>query len=143
MLKTKVRSVVQHQPPSILRTTTILAAKEINCHWQKKKQSKIYPNTVKMQYVHLRSHTGYYFLPWKIPEQISRRSMLPSYLYNSNHLYTLSNFEIKCDVTHGRLRASLHVTLTVYSLLWFHTRVIHRHFMVTCLKYAMTSCLIQ
>ncbi len=33
------------------------------------------PPQVKMQYLHFRSHANYFLLPWKIPEEISRRSM--------------------------------------------------------------------
>ena len=34
------------------------------------------PHTVKMQYVHFRSHTDYFVLPWKIPEEIGCQSVL-------------------------------------------------------------------
>ena len=34
------------------------------------------PHEVKTQYVHFRSQAGYFLLSWKIPEEISRRSML-------------------------------------------------------------------
>ncbi len=34
------------------------------------------PHKVKMQYLHFRSHTDYFLLSWKIPEVISRRSVL-------------------------------------------------------------------
>ncbi len=36
----------------------------------------ILPHKVKMQFVHVRLHASYFLLPWKIPEEISRRSML-------------------------------------------------------------------
>ncbi len=34
------------------------------------------PPQVKTQYLYFRSHTEYFLLPWKIPEKISRRSVL-------------------------------------------------------------------
>ena len=34
------------------------------------------PHQVKMQYLHFRFHANYFLLPWKIPEEISRRSLL-------------------------------------------------------------------
>ena len=36
----------------------------------------ILPHKVKMQYVHFRSYTKYFLLPWKIREESSRRSLL-------------------------------------------------------------------
>ncbi len=34
------------------------------------------PHKVKMEYVHFRSHAEYFLLPWKIPVETSRQSML-------------------------------------------------------------------
>ena len=34
------------------------------------------PHQVKMQYLHFRFHASYFLLPWKIPEEIHRQSML-------------------------------------------------------------------
>ncbi len=34
------------------------------------------PHKVKTQYLHFRSHAEYFLLSWKIPQEISRRSML-------------------------------------------------------------------
>ena len=55
--------------------------------------------------------------------------------------YTQSDFEIRRDVTRGRLHASLPVTLKCSVVPWFH--VLPAWLMVTCLKYAMTSHLIS
>ncbi len=35
------------------------------------------PNKVKMQYMHFRLHSNYFLVPWKIPEEISRRLIVP------------------------------------------------------------------
>ncbi len=40
------------------------------------KQSAALPHKVKTQYLHFRSHAEYFLLSWKIPEVISRRSIL-------------------------------------------------------------------
>ncbi len=58
------------------------------------------------------------------------------------HSYcTLSNFKIRCDVTCDRLHTSLHVSIkwTYFAAILYTAH----SFMVTCLKYAMTSCLIS
>ena len=34
------------------------------------------PHKIEMQYVHIRLYANYYLFPWKIPEEISRQSML-------------------------------------------------------------------
>ncbi len=34
------------------------------------------PHYVKMQYLHVRFYANYFLLPWNIPEEISRRSLL-------------------------------------------------------------------
>ena len=42
-----------------------------------------------MQYVHFNLHTNYFLLPWKIPEGISRPSMLFQYegsIYHIKHM---------------------------------------------------------
>ena len=53
--------------------------------------------------------------------------------------YALSNFEIRCDVTCGRLYASMQVTL---KHMFYYDSTYYAHFMVTRLKYTMTSPLV-
>ncbi len=38
--------------------------------------SYILPHQVKKQFLHFRFHANYFLLPWKIPKEISRRSMI-------------------------------------------------------------------
>ena len=49
------------------------------------------PHKVKTQYVHFKSHAEYFLLPWKMSEEISRRSMLfnitKGSIYYSKHMY--------------------------------------------------------
>ena len=51
-------------------------------------RSRTLPHQVKTQYLHFRFHANYFILPWKIPEEISRRSML---FHNSKAVSTISN----------------------------------------------------
>ena len=60
-LAKKVTVKVDNQQESFLLETFILI---------------MLPYTVKTQYVHFRSHAEYFLLPWKIPDEISRRSVL-------------------------------------------------------------------
>ncbi len=52
---------------------------QVHCIWgfpvHVNSTADICPIKWKMQYLHFRFHTNYFLLPWKIPEQISRRSM--------------------------------------------------------------------
>ncbi len=47
------------------------------------------PHQVKTQYLHFRFYANYFLLPWKISEEISRRSMLSHNfrIYHINHMY--------------------------------------------------------
>ncbi len=70
---------------------------------------------------------------------ISHFSDVSLFLHNTGQ-YTLSNFEIRLNDIRGRLRASLRVTQKMCVLPRCH--ILHVCFMVTCLKYPMTSHLI-
>ncbi len=54
-----------------------------------------------MQYVHFRSYVIYFLLPWKIPEEISRQSVLlrneREYLLYETLLYTYNFFKLEVD----------------------------------------------
>ena len=59
------------------------------------------PHKVKMQYVNFRSHTKYFLLSWKIPEEISRQSMLfhmitKGSIYYIKHMY-IQPFSMEVD----------------------------------------------
>ena len=58
------------------------------------------PHKVKVQYMHFRSHTEYFLLPWKIPEEISRWLMFyhnyKGSIYYTKHMY-IQPFSIEVD----------------------------------------------
>ena len=55
------------------------------------------PHKVKMQYVHFRLHVNYFLLPWKIPEEVSRRSML----FNNYRQYLPNQTYVHATFYHG------------------------------------------
>ena len=46
---------------------------------------------IKMQYLHFRSHAGYFLLSWKIPEVISRQSIQDLFITKESIYYVNHN----------------------------------------------------
>ncbi len=59
---------------------------------------------VKTQYAHFRLHTNYFLFPWKIPQEISRRSMLINYWrqYLPHQTYVHTSFHRGSGLTWNR-----------------------------------------
>ena len=70
-----------------------------------KHETSILPHKVKMQYLHFRSHAKYILLSWKIPEVISRRSILfhnwRKYLLYQTYVHT--TFKHESGLTRNRM----------------------------------------
>ena len=72
---------------------------------------------IKTQYVHFRSYTEYFLLPWKIPKEISRRSMLS---ITKGSIYYVKHLCIQSFSMEIRLTRNLMFNGSIYNILYLH-----------------------